>query len=236
MQNCTILWHPQLRWTLLPSHGPSLWTPWLTTSQQPNIVPWHRGTKPPPCFALAQHPLFSIHPGPHPCIHIPLPHLLSSAALSFITFLCTVRCREEERDGGRDKGKERGLLLAFRWFHMKSQGTHLGCRHRWPASHLLPLGLPWLEFGCPCTARACTDKDRHICELILLEAHQCVRWVDCMATLFLLTLNGFLLLQEEASVGLRCSCVCVLFPALSSECQVSGSYLSLCLQGCRFFG
>lgn len=201
----------------------------------PTIVPSHRGTKPLPCFALAEHPLFSIHPGPHPCVHIPLPHLLSSAALSFIIFLCTVRCRKEERDGGRDKGKERGLLLAFRWFHMKSQGIHLGCRHRRPASHLLPLGLPELAFGCPFTAQACTDKDRHICEHIRYFWRH-TRWVDCRATLFLFTLNGFLLLQEESSVGLRCLCVCVLFPALSSECQVSGSYLSLCLQGCRFFG
>lgn len=138
--------------------------------------------------------------------------------------------------GGRDKGKERGLLLAFRWFHMKSQRTHLGCRHQRPASHLLPLGPPEFAFGCPCTAQACTDRDRHICEHILVETHQCVRWVDGMATLFLFTLNGFLLLQEESRDGLRCSCVCVLFPALSSECQVSGSYLSLCLQGCRVFG
>lgn len=140
--------------------------------------------------------------------------------------------------GGRDKGKERGLLLAFRWFHMKSQGTHLDCRHRRPASHLLPLGLPGLAFGCPRAAQACTDKDGPICERILLgDTPVCqvrlVAWRLC----FLFALNGFLLLARGGSrVGLRCLRVCVLFPALWSECQVSGSYLSLWLQGCRFFG
>lgn len=79
--------------------------------------------------------------------------------------------------GGRDKRKERGLLLAFRWFHIKSQGTHLGCRHRRPASHLLPLGLPEGALGCPCRARACAGKDGHISERILSETRQCVRLV-----------------------------------------------------------
>ena len=60
-----------------------------------------------------------------------------------------MRCREEERDGGRDGVKERDLLLAFRWFHMKSQSTHLGCRHWRPTvSHLLPLSVPELAFNC----------------------------------------------------------------------------------------
>lgn len=155
----------------------------------PTIVPWLRGTIPPPCFALALHPLpththtctpppDSIHPGPHPCVHIPLPHLLSSAALSFITSLCTVRCREEERDGGRDKRKERGLLSAFRWFHMKSQSTHLGCRRRRPASHLLPPSTPELALGCLGASRACTDGDGPIWERVLPETQVCqVVWL-----------------------------------------------------------
>lgn len=177
----------------------------------PTIVPRHMGTIPPPCFALAQHPLFSIHPGapplrPHPLTSSPFPLLLFHS----LRFLCTVRCREEEKDGGRDKGKERGLLLAFRWLHMKSQSTHLGCRHRRPTSHLLPLSIPQLAFNFPCAAQACTERDRPICEGILLEPHTCIRWFDRMATLRLFALNGFFVLQKESSVGPQCL-VCLYF-------------------------
>lgn len=159
----------------------------------PTIVPRHMGTIPPPCFALAQHPLSSIHPGapplrPHPLTSSPFPLLLFHS----LRFLCTMRCREEEKDGGRDKGKERGLLLAFRWLHMKSQSTHLGCRHRRPTSHLLPLSIPQLASSFPCAAQACTDRDRHICEGILVEPHTCVRWIDHTATFRLFALNGLL--------------------------------------------
>lgn len=137
---------------------------------------------------------------PHPLTSSPFPLLLFHS----LRFLCTVRCREEERDWGRDKGKERGLLLAFRWLHMKSQSTHLGCRHRRPTSHLLPLSTPQLALGCPCAAQACTDRDRHSCECILLEPHEYVRWVDCAATLCLSALNGSFVLQEESSVSPQC--------------------------------
>ncbi len=109
---------------------------------------------------------FTSNPAPppstlsHPCIPIPLPHPPSSAALSFISFLCAVRCREEESYRGRDGGKERDLLLAFRWFHMKSQSTHLDCRHWRPtASRLLPPSIPEVAFNCLCIVQACTKAD-----------------------------------------------------------------------------
>lgn len=107
-----------------------------------------------------------------------------------------MRCREEARYGGRDKGKERGLLLAFRWFHMKSPGAHLGCRHRRPTSHLLPLGLP--EFGLVAPAHP-----RHAQIKTGAFVSTYFRWFDCTATLFLFPLNGFLLLHEESLLGLR---------------------------------
>lgn len=168
--------------------SPQSWTEFMDSMTNnfsvPTIVLRHRRTKPPPCFALAQHPPLFHSPGAPP-LH---PHPLTSSPFlccSFIHYFPLYCEMQRGREGWwGDKGKERGLLLTFRWLHMKSQGTHLGCRRRRPASHLLPLGLPQLAFGRPCTAQACTANDRHICEHILLEKHQCVRWVDCMGTLF----------------------------------------------------
>lgn len=93
---------------------------------------------------------------PHPLTSSPfLPPLL--LFLSFLPFL--LYCEMHRGREGPGEGW-RGLLLAFRWFHMKSQSTHLGCRHWRPAvSHLLPLSIPELAFNCFCTSQTCTNTE-----------------------------------------------------------------------------
>lgn len=119
-----------------------------------------------------QQPLF-YSPPPRPTLASPFPYLIPLPLLlflSFIPFLCTVRRREEERDGGRNGVKEGDLLLAFRWFHMKSQSTHLGCRHWRPTkSHLLPLNIPELAFNCVYGPGMHQCRHRHICEQMRLS-------------------------------------------------------------------
>lgn len=109
------------------------------------------GKIPPPLFCSHAAPLLllSIHPAPplHPHPLTSSPFLRCSFFHSFLSFVLW--------DAGRKRGKGRGrdLLLAFRWFHMKSLSTHLGCRHRRPlASHLLPLSRTEFDFNCLCTA------------------------------------------------------------------------------------
>ena len=65
-----------------------------------------------------------------------------------------------------------------------------------------------------------------------------VRWRGWLLGDFVCPPSEWTPLAGRSSDGLECSCVCVLCPGmprwvLSSQCQVSGSYLSLCLQGCR---
>ena len=111
------------------------------------IIFSHKNTgkiPPPSCFP----PLFqSLAPPLH--LH-PLTSSFFFCCCSFFhSSLSFVLWDAERKTGGGGEGKERGLLLAFRWFHMKSQSTHLGCRHWRPtASHLLPLSIPELAFNC----------------------------------------------------------------------------------------
>lgn len=113
-----------------------------------------------------QHPPLSIHAAPplhpHPLTSSPLPPL----APSFIHFFA-LYC-DMWRGGGVGEGIGGVLLLTFRWFHMKSQSTHLGCRHWRPmASRLLPLSIPELAFNCLCAAWACKHSHMHTLSLSL---------------------------------------------------------------------
>lgn len=101
----------------------------------------------------------SLKSNPHFCTLFPLPALTSSPFLCHSFILSSPLYCEMWR--GREGRGRRCLLLAFRWFHMKSHRTHLGCRQWQPkASQLLPLSIPVR----PCTSTSTGHKPKRVYE------------------------------------------------------------------------